>query len=239
MNKLRKQQYLDDNEEKSLKYFIYLVEFFQQIKINNYQSFLFFKASSIYFKNLDRSFREIISAVTKQFTVLQNIFVSENDIPKEFKIVCQLKTKPVQYKIDFKLNNISLINQEKEIAYNSPTLLLAKSKLQIYSTRNQEKIEKFIQKYQQAKEVHLKMNVLDLIHLSFQEIIIDNHGLEPDESEILDAFQTFSSDLDSFNLETNEFSFSILCRFSSSDLNWINQSLKRFVKLNQIKQFQR
>jgi hypothetical protein len=77
------------------------------------------------------------------------------------------------------------------------------------------------------------MNELNLIHLSFQEVVIDNNGLELDSSEILRILQTCSTFLDSFNSELNKFSFSILGRFSNSHLNWMDQSLRRFAQTNQ------
>jgi hypothetical protein len=60
---------------------------------------------------------------------LKNIFKSSGSLPKEYMIVTKLEEKSAQWKIDFKLNNVSLINPQNDIVCNSSTLLLAKSKL--------------------------------------------------------------------------------------------------------------
>lgn len=105
-----------------------------------------------------------------------------------------LKQKRYSGRLNFDDNYICLINSGKKVVYNSSTIILAKSKLQISSSSSQQDpniknlIDQFIKKFQLANELLLKMKQLHSLHLIFDHILIDEQGLEYDNSEILNVF---------------------------------------------------
>lgn len=92
--KKRLDECLENHERRTLEYFIKFVEFFIVVQLNQFESlFQLFYQSILYLQANSISFREIVSAIIKQFNVLLTIFDSPYSGLKEFLIVKEIESK--------------------------------------------------------------------------------------------------------------------------------------------------